>query len=363
MLDRVTKYSHCTLDYARLERITQVEKPYRGTTNKYPLVDRKQSYKCFYKEEVNGEIVYKISRDSDYNKVVVTKAEYGVCNADKSSRIHGRCYEQVIDGVRVYYKYATTPAIIGIVYPDNSIEFTGSTEHSYYQGTKKAFSSDRWLPCVYMRSSIKHGGLIISNGDFTHPMFKGLRVYVNTLELHETCSYEVHGYKSNIKAVKQAFMPYKDSFSAADVMVRSMDEATLLDIIRTDVPESALSGYGNIIASDIAVGKIYTTAMESIIDNPLIAILSIAVMGDVREIKQRVNYTTSYNRNTLSYYSNTFVPDKLIPNTAKLFKHRLCKANPSELLNEVVYPAGGKYPSSEWGYSIMRTGILVEQYK
>lgn len=363
MLDRVTTYSHCVLDYARLERITQVEKPYRGTTNKYPLTGRKQSYKCFYKEEVNGEIVYKISRDSDYNKVDVTKAEYEVCSADQSKRRNGRCYEQEIVGVRVYYKYITTPSIIGVVYPDNSIEFTGSTERSYYQGTRISFSNDVWLPCVHMRSSAKHGGLIISNGDFTHPMFKGLRVYVNTLELHETCSYELHGYKSNIKAVKQAFIPYKDSFCVADVMVRSMDEATLLDIIKTDVPESALLGYGNIIASVVAIGKIYNTATESIIDNPLIAILTMAVTGDICKIKERVSHANNYNRSTLSYYSDKFVPDKLIPNTAKLFKHGLCKANPSELLNEVVYPAGVKYPSSEWSYNIMRTGILVEQYK
>ena len=48
------------LSWNRLTDITKAQKPYRGTTNRYPVGSRTQNTKNFYVDEIDGEKVYRI---------------------------------------------------------------------------------------------------------------------------------------------------------------------------------------------------------------------------------------------------------------------------------------------------------------
>ena len=42
------------LSWDRLTDITKSEKPYRGSSNRYPVGNRRHNLKCFYVEELDG---------------------------------------------------------------------------------------------------------------------------------------------------------------------------------------------------------------------------------------------------------------------------------------------------------------------
>lgn len=365
-LERVTTYSNCILDYARLERVTQGEKPYRGTTNRYPLEERRYAEKCFKEETLNGEKVYRVYRDSCYLAKFITIEEYNAMPKAKQKRVHPDAQDRP-DELRRYKMYERTPCEVGIVYPDNSFEFTAKFDWGIPQGLKMAMSYN-WLNSASLCASSKHGGALLSGGGvvgnnyrFTHPVFNGLRVYVNTLELHESCSYEVSGYKTNNKAVKAVFEPYKESFTVADVMFRNMRDEDIVEMVK-EVTKDTLNSYNYINyledtkpESDID----FKNHVEELAVNPLLSMLGIASLGNVNKLREHVRWAVNYDRTTLTGLNKA----TLVANTAKAFKHKLCREDRDTLLVKVAYESSKKFPASIWGNEIRVTGILVEQYK
>ena len=367
ILERVTTYSNCILDYARLERVTQGEKPYRGTTNRYPLEERRYAEKCFKEETLNGEKVYRVYRDSCYEAKFITIEEYNAMPKAKQKRVHPDAQDRP-DELRRYKMYERTPCEVGIVYPDNSFEFTAKFDWGIPQGLKMAMSYN-WLNSVTLRTSSKHGGALLSGGGvvgnnyrFTHPMFNGLRVYVNTLELHESCSYEVLGYKTNNKAVKAVFEPYKESFTVADVMFRNMRDEDIIEMVKEVTPEGLTSSYSyhNYLEERKAeYDIILNNHVEELAVNPLLSTLGLASLGNVNKIREHVRWAINYSRPTLTGLNRA----TLVANTAKAFKHKLCREDRDTLLVKVAYKPTEKFPASIWGNEVRVTGILVEQYK
>ena len=366
-LERVTTYSNCILDYARLERVTQGQRPYRGTTNRYPLEERRYTTKCFKEETLNGEKVYRVYRDHNYEEKFITLEEYNAMSKAQRKRVHPDAQDRP-DELRRYKMYERTPCEVGIVYPDNSFEFTAKFDWGIPQGLKIVMNYN-WLKGAFLRASSKHGGALLSGGGvvgnnyrFTHPVFKGLRVYVNTLELHESCSYEVSGYKTNNKAVKAVFEPYKESFTVADVMFRNMRDEDIIEMVKEVTPDGLNSSYSyhNYLEERQAeYDIIFNNHVEELAVNPLLSTLGIASLGNVNKIKEHVGWAINYSRPTLTGLNKA----TLVANTAKAFKHKLCREGRDTLLVKVAYKPTEKFPASIWGNEIRVTGILVEQYK
>jgi len=351
MYKRIEEYSKCVLDYNRLERITQVEKPYRGTEDKYNLEERRYSHKSFTPETINGERVFRISYYHSYEKVMVTKEVYDAMPKSEQNRV----YIQNYASGATYTTHTKKPLEIGIMYPDNSFEFTAEGEYAYTQGIKTAFSS-HYLPASRLGSDSKRGGLRVSNNDFAHPVFKGLRVYVNTLELHELCSYETVGYKTNIKEVRARFAPYKESFVVADVMIKNMKFSDIGELIREEIPTEALGSYGDLLKT-FSYRDIYNNAVSNLITNPLTSTLAIATLINTNAIRTRLRYT--------SVGSADFAPvlENLVEKVIKRFKTELCRTNTGTLLKKVIHPSSKKLPTSIWDYEVMVTGIEALRYK
>lgn len=328
ILERIPTYSNCILDYKRLERITTAEKPYRGTTDKYPLERRRYAEKCFREDTLNNEKVYRVYRG---------------------------------------YTYCGVPNEIGIVYPDNSFEFT-LLGGDIPQGLKMSISAGGWLgaPCVYLYTSSRHGGALLSGGGytarfpesgtkFTHPVFRGLRIYVNTLELHESCNYEIVGYKTNIKAVKAAFKPYKESFTVADIMFRNMRDEDIIGMVK----EIEYRSYSYASKSDTVFD------LETITANPLLSMLELASLGNINSLRENVRWAVESATQTAFTRNTAFVlnKDTLVANTIRAFKRKLCREDIGNLLIKIVHEPTKKFPASIWSNEIRLTGILVDQYK
>ena len=64
------------LSYARLERITQTEKPYRGTTDRYPVGNRRHNLKNFFVREENGVKVFDVTYGTRFKSHPLTKKEF-----------------------------------------------------------------------------------------------------------------------------------------------------------------------------------------------------------------------------------------------------------------------------------------------
>ena len=162
-----------------LEIVNQT-KPYRGSTNVYPLGARRYSDRTF-----------------------------------------------VFHGDHIVIRYGLMEVMK--FHNDNSIEFL---RDNTYQGPNMMMSA---FLCPYMvKTDCRMGGDIICSDSVTHPIFKGLRVYLADLSLHPTVNYKLFyktvdrskskelrkSWEERIKAVKAFFL-----VSDSDQMV---DEANSL---------------------------------------------------------------------------------------------------------------------------------------
>ena len=101
------------LTWARLTDITKTVKPYRGTTNRYPIGDRRHNHKDFVVEERDGEQVYVVRYGFTWRDHEHTKEEW----LANQGGIHKRDY----NGKTTYHSYSKVPAEMGIVRSDNKI--------------------------------------------------------------------------------------------------------------------------------------------------------------------------------------------------------------------------------------------------
>jgi hypothetical protein len=110
-------------------------KPYRGSTNIYPLGERRYNDRTF-----------------------------------------------VFKGDHVVIRYGSIDLLK--FHEDDSIEFTRG---SYYGGMNMMLSAFLYPNVVHC--NIRMGGDVITGADNMHPIFKGLRIYLENLKLHPTVTY------------------------------------------------------------------------------------------------------------------------------------------------------------------------------
>lgn len=124
--------------FDQVKEIVAKVKPYRGTENKYPLGARRYS--------------------------------------DRSFTFHG-------DHIVAYYGQSE----LFKFHEDNSVEFL---HDNYYVGSSMLMTSFFTSKFV-VKSEIRMGGDIIVNDNAMHPVFKGLRVFINTpnLDIHPSVKY------------------------------------------------------------------------------------------------------------------------------------------------------------------------------
>jgi hypothetical protein len=220
------------LKYERLKRITETQKPYRGTTDKYPFSDRKHNYKYFYPREVNGEIEYHVGYYHKWESETMIGEEFNdkKSSMDKGERKKWReetIWKKDSSGIERtgnYIKDFKNPKVDLIIRSDNTVEIVTD---SFHQGMRMIFSAYSYSNGVF-QSSVNHGGIVYGrrdNGvDVRLPIFKGMRFNMDTMQVHPSAHYIATYRTVDRKLSKEAMSIYQDKLNGAFAFITCMDK-------------------------------------------------------------------------------------------------------------------------------------------
>lgn len=243
------------LRYEHLKRITETQKPWRGTTDKYPFSDRNHNYKYFYPKEVNGEIEYHVGYYHKWETESATTEEY---NAKKDSmdkkELKKWREKSEWDNVNKTYKpsgeyvrdYKNAKVDL-IVRSDNTVEIVTD---NFHQGMRMIFSAWNYANGCF-QSSVNHGGIIYTWTELgvtkTIPIFKGMRFNMDTREIHPSAQYFATYRTVDRKLSKEAMNLYQDKLNGAYAFINCMDTEIFkedIDNVTTELlPENGKSNY------------------------------------------------------------------------------------------------------------------------
>jgi hypothetical protein len=320
------------LDYKRLEKITKIEKPYRGTTNRYPVGNRKHNLKNFYVREENGVKVFDVTYGERFKSYPLTKEEHDDMKAAGATNIHMFDYH---DGRIEYVRYETLPFRIGTAHPDGYFQFNAD---SYIGQGDRAFLSD--CSNGWFSNDSRRGGMIWTFGSGERyrciPVFKGMRV--STEDNFEVIDdYVVVGKKVNRKVGKDLIAGYETFYKTAETMCKAMSREIFLATAKEIIEENKDKHF---------------EAAEALRDQaPLDAMILYALALEVGRIQQQINHPNWYESE----------PYEIFNNLKRHLNKRLYKEHP-EVFIHVHYGKGEAYPPSIWGYEVMLNGEVQQQY-
>jgi hypothetical protein len=332
------------LEWSRLTEITKTQKPYRGTTNRFPIGDRRHNTKDFVSEERNGEQVYSVRYGHTYKRHEHTKEEWQA----NQGTIHKR---EDYEGNIVYESYSSIPRELGIVRSDNTFEFTSAY---YGQGDNQIMSN--WARGWFLRSS-RHGGMIYRTNDVLHPIFKGMRVYCETMMPHESSQYQVVGKRVSRKDAKEFLNRYTDFYKINEVMLKAMDWKGYMETM-ADVLKPLGIGTDNWSLHHEEKDKLIAFAEKNLNTAPLDAGIAYALAYEVQNLFSR--HRAFSDPNGSSYYNRAVELDVVFSNLKRKLNKELYKKNPS-VMKLTEYEPNKPYPPSEWGVDITVNGKEVEQ--
>lgn len=318
------------LDYKRLEQITRVEKPYRGTTNRYPVGLRRQNTKNFFVREENGEKVFDIVYGSRFKSHNITKEEYDEGRAKGMNNLHHYTHDNT------YLMYEVVPHILGTVHREGYFQFTSDTPYSYGQGDRK-FLSDCGVG--WFSNDSRRGGMVWTQGyRDTYkiiPIFEGARFCTD--EPHLLDDYVVIGKKVKRKVGKDILGGYETFYKTAETMCKAMPRDLFLATAKEVLEENK--------------GRDFEAA-EALRDQaPLDAMILYSVALDVGRIGQQIMHPNWYQTE----------PYEIFINLKRHMNNRIYREHP-EVFTEVVYAKGEAYPPSIWGYEVKVDGEVKRQY-
>lgn len=345
-----------TVNYARLERIVETQKPYRGNVNRFPIGNRKHITKCFYRREENGQTVFDIAYGYKYEREMLTLDEYvalslaGADNIVKVAKWDSTTHRESTTEFD-YYTFRNPPNVLGVVRPDNTFEFTAER---YHQGERQFLSS---LCSGWFTNDSRRGGIIYKSnyeGKRMLPIWKGMRVDCKTME--PPYDYKVFVKNVDRKMSKKLMSPYKDFFTTSEVMLKAMDWDTFIrvagDVHTQYKPETGHDYDGNAYNS-------YGSIAERVKDTaPIDAAILFMLQMDVGNLRWD---TTSYLRNgNVRTSRGGDSPEELFVNMKRGINKFIYRAH-EETFKRVEYKAGERYPTGDWGVEVVVDGKQVEQ--
>lgn len=333
------------LEWSRLTDITKNQKPYRGTTNRFPIGDRRHNTKDFLAEERNGEQVYVIRYGFSWKDREHTKEEF----LASPSTIH----ERDSNGEKKYFSYFSVPRELGLVRSDNTFEFTNG---GYGQGDNMILSN--WSRGYFSRSS-RHGGMIYSErgSNIFHPIFKGMRVHCDTMLPHESSQYQAVGKRVSRKDAKEFLTRYADFYKINEVMLKATDYKTYITTAVEVLSECGVNTDSWCLPSE-GREKLVSFAEENLNNMPLDAGIAFSIAYDVQNLYNRVR---AQNGSGHSYYDREIELEVVFSNLKRKLNKELYRRNPS-VMKLTEYVPNESFPPSEWGVDVYVNGKEVEQY-
>lgn len=317
------------LSYVRLKRISLSEKPYRGSTNRFPTMGRRQNTKYFLAEEENGETIFRVMYGWIYSQLPITPEEAAEFKTQGKNLYHDSTKGQD-------YLWVHKPHEMGVVRSDNTFEFTAS---DYPQGAR-GFLSD--VSYGYFSNDSRRGGMVFRGGNKFYPIHQGMRVDIKTMK--PTKDITIIGMHVNRKAARNLMANHKDFFTVTETMCKAMTLESWLDTAKTIYLENEIE---HKLPEEILV---LAEAMKS--SAPLDA-MALYAFGLDHDFRWRI-------RNPASWHHHKDAVEVFSSMRAKLC-HQIYLENESTF-KTVTYEMGKVYPPSVWGYTLMVDGVEVKQY-
>ena len=320
------------LSYARLKRISLSEKPYRGSTNRFPIYGRRHNTKYFLTDEENGETIFKVMYGWQYSRKPITAEEY--VEFEKNGK---NVYHDTV--ANTYALWVRVPCEMGVVRSDDTFEFT-ATGGDYYQGARK-FLSD--ASSGYFNNDSRRGGMVFNSARHGfYPIHEGMRVDIKTMK--PTKPITIVGKAVDRKASKKLMAEHQNFFKIAETMCKAMTPESWLDTAKTI--------YLDYDIEDKKFKEILTLAEAMKSSAPLDALVLYALGMDTH-FGWRLKHPASWHRH------------KEAIEVFNAMKAKLCKQiyrENEDTFKTVTYEMGKVYPPSIWGYTLMVDGVEVEQY-
>jgi len=319
-----------SLSYARLKRISLSEKPYRGSTNRFPIMGRRQNTKYFLAEEENGEILFRVMNGWIYSQQPVTPEEAIEYKKNGKNLYHDSTRGQD-------YLWVHKPHEMGVVRSDNTFEFTAN---SYAQGGRKFLSDASY---GYFSNDSRRGGMVFNSArNGFYPIHHGMRVDIKTMK--PTKDITIIGKTVDRKASRNLMANHKDFFTVTETMCKAMTLESWLDTAKTIYLEQEIE---HKLPEEILM---LAEAMKS--SAPLDA-MTLYAFGLNSDLRWRIKNPSSwhYHKDAVEVFSSM---------KARLC-HQIYKENASTF-KTVTYEMGKVYPPSVWGYTLMVDGVEVKQY-
>ena len=352
------------VNYKTLVNTMRTQAPYRGTENRFPLGNRKQSHKYFFydKDQDQFRIVY----GRLFGNVTISKEEY---DAEPDRRTVGKypIYDNLtgkpIPNEFRHLRHTQEPNVVGIVRPDNSFEFMSKSYYS--QGDRTVLS--KFCPYHgYFKVDVKRGGMLYIKGSYSNieqmlPIFKGLRVDCDTVKPDPSHEYQLIGRRVNRKASKEIIKQYEDFFKVSEAMMSSIKMTDFMEIAAEVVKQHTLNTNSNYWADAIKLAPAIDRAINMMNDSPLdAAALFCLALGD----KGIGNFRWMVTNNMFLQRHNLYGEEGVInyyPSMKRAVCDELYKRHP-DVLKLVEYEYGKPFPQSNWDYTVLRDGVATEQY-
>jgi hypothetical protein len=337
------------LNYARLKEISTNVKPFRGSTNRFPIGSRTHNSKVFYVDELDGETVFRICYGTTYGEKPETKESYVDATALGLTTICEITWREADDPLR-YVTYVPKPREMGIVRPDNTFEFTS---HHYGQGDNTIMSS--WSRGFFFRSS-RHGGMVYRerSGNVFHPIFKGMRINCENME--SQTKYQVTGKRVMRKVAKDFLKQYVDFYKVSEAMMKAMKPEDFVGI-GVDLAEELKLEKTSWGTFSIPRGDMHKEAQDRLQTAPLDSAVLYCLAHDVMHMERRVSYHGKDN-----YWSNAPLELMCMFDSMKRKLNTEIFRNNPEVMKPIEYEMAKEYPASQWGVTIVVDGKEVEQY-
>jgi aspartate 1-decarboxylase len=324
------------LSYERLEQITKVEKPYRGTTDRYPVGNRRHNLKNFFVREEDGVKVFDVTYGTRFKSYPLTKDEYEAMKLVSADKVHQYDYGDRIE----YIRYEVLPFRIGTVYPAGYFQFNGD---SYYGQGDRAFLSD--CSNGWFANDSRRGGMVWTFGRKAGyrcvPIFKGMRISTTNADNFEVLDdYVVVGKKVNRKVGKDLLGGYETFYKTAETMCKAMSRELFLGTAKEIIEEEQRD-----------YKKFFEEAEARRDQAPLDAMILYALSMGVGKIDQQIRQPSWYQCE----------PHEIFCNLKRKMNNGLYREHP-EVFTPVHYGKGEAYPPSIWGYEVMVNGEVQQQY-
>ena len=340
------------LKYERLKRITETQKPWRGTIDKYPFSDRNHNYKYFYPREVNGEIEYHVGYYHKWQTESMTTEEFNAKKGSMDSKEFKKWREKekwdsntrTYEPTGYYEKDVKNPKVDLIIRSDNTAEIVTD---NFHQGMRMIFSAYSYSNGVF-QSSVNHGGIVYgrrdSRGDIRIPIFKHMRFNMDTMEVHPSSKYIATYNTVDRKKSKEAMSIYQDKLNGAYAFITCMDKESFNQDREEVVEELIPDNKGSHWWSDAMRKEAISLADNIFFEKPVEAIYT---------------YMKAFN---VGYYMSSLAdPSDWISSFKKKFAKYIHVKHDTFTKEYLTHLENFK--SSPWNIEITVNGKMVERLK